>query len=41
MRNRAFDLVIAATAIEHGLQLVTHNLADFADVPDLALYQPN
>lgn len=41
VRNRAFDLVIAATAIEHGLQLVTHNLADFADVPDLALYQPN
>jgi tRNA(fMet)-specific endonuclease VapC len=36
-RRRAFDLVIAATALEHGLELVTHNLRDFQDVPGLAL----
>jgi predicted nucleic acid-binding protein len=40
VRDRAFDLVIAATAIEYGLQLVTRNRADFADIPKLALYQP-
>ena len=38
-RARAFDLVIAATALEHGLELVTRNLADVADIPHLALYQ--
>lgn len=40
VRDRALDLVIAATALEHGLQLVTRNLADYADIPELALYQP-
>jgi predicted nucleic acid-binding protein len=38
-RSRAFDLVIAAAALEHGLELVTRNLADVADIPHLALYQ--
>ena len=38
VRDRALDLMIAATAIEHGLQLVTRNRADFADIPELALY---
>jgi tRNA(fMet)-specific endonuclease VapC len=29
------DLLIAATALAHGLTLVTHNTRDFANVPDL------
>lgn len=37
-RKRAFDLVIAATAIEHGLELVTHNTRDFVDIPHLTRY---
>jgi tRNA(fMet)-specific endonuclease VapC len=41
VRDRALDLVIAATALEHGLQLVTHNLADYEDIPELALYAPS
>lgn len=41
VRDRALDLVIAATAIEHGLQLVTRNRADFADIPELTLYLLN
>jgi len=35
------DLLIAATALEHELTLVTHNLRDFEQIPDLKLYQPN
>lgn len=38
-RRRAFDLVIAATALELGLELVTHNTKDFADIPQLVLYR--
>ncbi len=38
-RRRAFDLVIAATALEHGLELVTHNTRDYRDIPDLVLYR--
>jgi predicted nucleic acid-binding protein len=38
-RRRAFDLVIAATALEHGLELVTHNTQDYNDIPNLVLYQ--
>lgn len=41
VRNRALDLIIAATALEHGLRLVTRNTADYADIPGLALYQPS
>lgn len=33
----SMDLWIAATAIENGLTLVTHNTADFEAVPDLVL----
>ncbi|MDQ3692704.1 MAG: type II toxin-antitoxin system VapC family toxin [Chloroflexota bacterium] len=41
VRHRALDLVIAATALEHGLQLVTRNLADYEDIPELALHTPS
>jgi predicted nucleic acid-binding protein len=34
------DLLIAATALEHSLVLVTNNLRDFRLVPDLVLYEP-
>ncbi|MGI8690172.1 MAG: type II toxin-antitoxin system VapC family toxin [Thermomicrobiales bacterium] len=37
-RKRAFDLVIAATALEHGLELVTHNMKDYQDIPSLVWY---
>jgi tRNA(fMet)-specific endonuclease VapC len=36
--SRALDLIIAATAVEHGLTLVTKNRADFQDIPNLQLY---
>jgi predicted nucleic acid-binding protein len=36
--RRALDLLIAATAIEHGLTLVTRNVDDFKDLPGLQLY---
>jgi predicted nucleic acid-binding protein len=41
VRPRALDLLTAATALEHGLTLVTRNLADYEDIPALALYQPS
>lgn len=31
------DLLIAATAVSHGLTVVTHNVAEFARVPGVAL----
>lgn len=33
----AADLMIAATALVHDLTLVTHNTADFVDIPDLRI----
>ena len=36
-----FDLVIAATALHHGLTLLTFNLRHFERIPDLKLYQPS
>lgn len=36
--RRGFDILIAATAIEHDLMLVTRNLRDYNDIPDLKLY---
>lgn len=36
--NRALDLIIAATAIEHGLLLVSRNSRDYSDVPTLLLH---
>jgi tRNA(fMet)-specific endonuclease VapC len=35
VRQRALDLLIAATALEHNLILVTRNREDFEDIPDL------
>ncbi len=37
-RQRALDLLIAATALSHGLTLVTRNKADYQDISGLALY---
>lgn len=41
VRSRALDLLTAATALEHELTLVTRNLADYEDIPDLALFEPS
>jgi tRNA(fMet)-specific endonuclease VapC len=38
VQHRAFDLLIAATALTYDLELVTRNVRDFADVPGLKLY---
>jgi tRNA(fMet)-specific endonuclease VapC len=38
VRDRALDLMIAATALAHELQLVTRNMADYADIPGLTLF---
>jgi predicted nucleic acid-binding protein len=35
VRQRTLDLLIAATALEHNLTLVTRNREDFADIPEL------
>jgi len=32
------DLLIAATALEHELTIVTRNIEDFNDIPGLVLY---
>ncbi len=40
VNSRALDLIIAATALEYDLTLVTANSKDFADIPDLLLSQP-
>lgn len=37
IRQRALDLLIAATALEHGLSLVTNNPADYSDIPGLSV----
>jgi tRNA(fMet)-specific endonuclease VapC len=36
-----FDLLIAATAIEYQLTLITRNIRHFDRVPGLSLYQPS
>jgi tRNA(fMet)-specific endonuclease VapC len=40
VNSRALDLIIAATALEYDLTLITENLKDFEDIPDLTLSQP-
>ena len=37
VRSRDFDRMIAAHALSLGATLVTNNVADFRDVPDLAI----
>ena len=39
VNNRALDLIIAATALEHDLTLVSRNRDDYKDIPDLTLHQ--
>ncbi|MSQ15567.1 MAG: type II toxin-antitoxin system VapC family toxin [Dehalococcoidia bacterium] len=36
--RRALDLLIAATALEHDLIMVTANTQDYDDIPGLQLY---
>ncbi len=38
VNERAMDILIATTAIEHGPTLVTRNTRDYADIPDLRLH---
>ncbi len=38
--HRSLDLVIAATALEHELPLVTSNTRDYEDIPGLRLIDP-
>jgi predicted nucleic acid-binding protein len=38
VKARALDLIIAATALEHGFTLVTRNKEDYQDIPELQLY---
>jgi tRNA(fMet)-specific endonuclease VapC len=38
IRSRALDLIIAATALEHDLTLVTRNVDDYRDIPGLKIY---
>lgn len=40
VNQRALDLIIAATAIEFDLSLVTRNVDDYADVPGINIYSP-
>lgn len=35
------DILIAATALQYNLTLLTRNLRDFERIPDLTLYQPS
>ncbi len=37
--HRAFDLLIAATALEHDLSLATRNVSDYQDIAGLKVYQ--
>lgn len=40
VRARALDLLVAATALEHDLTLITRNRDDYADIARLQLYSP-
>ncbi len=39
VNSRATDLMIAATALEYGLEFVIRNTDDYDDIPNLSLYQ--
>jgi tRNA(fMet)-specific endonuclease VapC len=38
VKSRALDLINAAIALEHELTLVTRNVEDYKDIPDLEIY---
>lgn len=38
--HEPMDLLIAATALEHSLVLVTNNIRDFRPIPDVELHEP-
>jgi predicted nucleic acid-binding protein len=38
VKSRALDLMNAAIALEHDLTLVTRNVEDYKDIPELQLY---
>jgi tRNA(fMet)-specific endonuclease VapC len=40
VNSRALDLLIAATALEYDLTLVTDNIEDYEDIPDPTLHKP-
>lgn len=40
VRPRSLDLLIAATALELDLVLVTRNVSDYSDIPGVSLYSP-
>jgi len=40
IKPRAYDLIVAATALEYGLTLVTSNTRDYQDVAGLTLFNP-
>lgn len=39
VHQRAIDLIIAATALEHDLTLVTRNTEDYGDIPGLKIHR--
>ncbi len=39
VNERPLDILVAATAMEHGLTLVTRNTRDYVDIGGLQLYQ--
>lgn len=40
IRHRAYDLIVAATALDYGLTVVTSNTRDYQDIPGLQLFNP-
>ena len=38
VNERALDILVAATAIEHRLTLMTRNTRDYADIPGITLH---
>ena len=37
IQHRAYDLIVAATALVHGLTIVTSNTRDYSDIPRVTL----
>lgn len=37
VQHRAYALIVAATALVHGMTLVTSNTRDYSDIPSLRL----